>query len=297
MNPALARLGLGPEARAVIIHADDLGMCHATIGAAADLWEAGLALSAAAMAPCPWFPRAAALCREHPEADVGVHLTLTCEWDAYRWGPLSTRDPASGLLDADGCFPRGNAAVWERADAAAAETELRAQIARADSEGMDITHLDTHMGTLAHPRFAEAYAGLGRRLRLPLLVPRFDPTAPQAGDPALAEIRRELGEELEAAEWPMFDRITGMPLDEHEHRVERAKRLFDGLPPGLSLVILHPARDTPELREIAADWRARVADREAFASAELAAHVRETGLRVLTYRELRGTIAPYTDSG
>ena len=96
MNPILAHLGFRPDDRVVIIHADDLGMCHATIPAVAELFDAGLVSSAATMVPCPWFPAVAAYARANPAVDIGVHATLTCEWDACRWGPLSTRERHRG---------------------------------------------------------------------------------------------------------------------------------------------------------------------------------------------------------
>ena len=99
MNAALKQLGYAADDRVVIIHADDIGMCHATLPAMADLLDFGLLSSAATMVPCAWFPQTAAFCRDHPTVDMGVHLTVNCEWEAYRWGPISTRDPASGMLD------------------------------------------------------------------------------------------------------------------------------------------------------------------------------------------------------
>ena len=79
MNPALKQLGFDARDRVLIVHADDIGMCQATLPAIADLFEFGLVSSAATMVPCPWFPLAAAFCREHPTVDMGVHLTLNCE--------------------------------------------------------------------------------------------------------------------------------------------------------------------------------------------------------------------------
>src|SRR5919108_2899480 len=126
MNPALKQLGFDAHDRVVIVHADDIGMCHATLPAIAELLEFGLVSSAAVMAPCPWFPQAAAFCRAHPAVDMGVHLTLNCEWEACRWGPISTRDPASGLLDAHGYFHAWPAATWQQAHPAAVATEIQA---------------------------------------------------------------------------------------------------------------------------------------------------------------------------
>ena len=105
-NPFLKKLGFAADARVVIIHTDDIGMCQASVGAFRDLIDFGLISSAAVMVPCPWFPEVAALCRSRPGIDMGVHLTLNSEWDSYRWGPISTRDPASGLLDEEGYFYR-----------------------------------------------------------------------------------------------------------------------------------------------------------------------------------------------
>jgi chitin disaccharide deacetylase len=90
MNSALRHLGFGPRDRVVIIHADDIGMCQATLPALADLLDFGLLSSAAVMVPCPWFPAAAAFCRAHPVVDMGVHLTLNAEWSTYRWGPVAS---------------------------------------------------------------------------------------------------------------------------------------------------------------------------------------------------------------
>ena len=39
-NPALAALGFSPGDRVVIFHADDLGMCEATVSGCADLFRA-----------------------------------------------------------------------------------------------------------------------------------------------------------------------------------------------------------------------------------------------------------------
>ena len=286
MNPTLPRLGLAPDARVAIIHADDIGMCEATLPAWEDLAELGLVTSAATMVPCPWFPRAAALCRAHPEADMGVHLTLTCEWDAYRWGPVSTRDPATGLLDEEDYLHRTSQAVWERAEEGAVRAEIGAQLERALSAGVDVTHIDTHMLTLGHPCLSEGYVSLALSRRLPLMAARLDPAAGGWGAELVAHSHR-LAQRLEAEGVPVFDAVVGLPLDEPADRVGQAKRALDGLPAGLSLLIIHPARDTPELRAIAPDWRSRVADYEAFTSPELRDHIRDTGIELLGYRALR----------
>ena len=95
-NPYLQKLGYSETDRLVILHTDDIGMCHASVQAFRDLWAFGTITSGATMVPCPWFPAVAQMCRENPAIDMGVHATLNAEWESYRWGPVSTREPGSG---------------------------------------------------------------------------------------------------------------------------------------------------------------------------------------------------------
>ena len=93
------RLGFSDSDRVLIVNADDVGMTHASNAAAVDCLEHGLATSASAMVPAPWFPELAAYAASHPAADIGVHLVHTSEGRELRWRPL-TCDPA--LADAGG---------------------------------------------------------------------------------------------------------------------------------------------------------------------------------------------------
>ena len=157
------RLGYGADDRLLIINCDDLGSCHAANVAVYDSLRFGLATSATLMVPCPWAREAAARYRGE---DVGVHLTLNAEWDLYRWGPI-TRAPS--LHDGDGGFPRTIEDVWDHADLDEVRRELRAQIERAILWGFDVSHLDSHMGTLQlRPEFFDVYLDLAVEFGLPL---------------------------------------------------------------------------------------------------------------------------------
>lgn len=288
-NPALRKLGFDDRDRVVIVHADDVGMCQATLPAFAELLEFGLVSSGSVMVPCPWFPAAAALCREHPQADVGVHSTLTCEWSTYRWGPISTRDESSGLLDSDGYFPQTSEAVQTLGRPEAVQAELVAQLDRAEAAGIDLTHLDTHMGTVAHQRFMLGYVQLAMERGLPPLILRLD-EAGWAGmglDRQAAAAAAQLVHQLEEQGLPMLDYLTGLPLDQPGDHVALAKRVFDSLPVGLTHLIIHPAVDTPELRAIAPDWECRVANYQAFMSPELRDYVLASGIKIIGYRMVR----------
>ncbi|MEJ2208293.1 MAG: polysaccharide deacetylase family protein [Anaerolineae bacterium] len=292
-NPVLKRLGFADDDRVVILHADDVGMCQASLTAFAELVDFGLISSGAVMVPCPWFPAVVAYCQKHPGVDLGVHLTLTSEWDAYRWGPISTRDPASGLLDAEGYFHHRSEEAQESGDPAAVQAELEAQVGRALAAGIDVSHIDTHMGTVAHPKFMAGYVQLALQHRLPAMIPRLD----EAGwhemgmEDEMAALAAQFVAQMEAQGMPLLDGLVGLPLEEEPgDRLAVAKEELGALPPGLTHFIFHPAVDTPELRAITPRWRSRVADYETFRSEELRAWMRDEGLHVVGYRALRALL-------
>lgn len=292
MNPVLHTLGFSSTDRVVILHADDIGSSHATVAAYADLLAAGVMSSAATMVPCPWFPATAALCRQRSNdlrLDMGVHLTLNCEWSAYRWGPVSTGDPASGLLDGEGYFHRREPAAQTGADLRAVEVELRAQIERALAAGIDVTHLDTHMLTLFHPRLLPVYLQLSQEYRLPAFLLRPDADQLHRWGYGLDDAQEvaALVRQAEAAGLPLFDHADVMSLDRHEQRLDEAIERLAKAPPGLTYFLFHPAVDTPELRAFAPDWRSRAADYELFASEAMRRAVQDAGIHVIGWRAIR----------
>lgn len=152
----------------MVIHVDDVGMCHGANTAFVELARAGAVTAGSVMVPCPWFPEIAELAAADPSLDVGVHLTLNAEQRGYRWAPV-TRD-ASGLVDDDGfCWPTV-AEVRAHADPDAVEAEWRAQIDRALAAGIDVTHLDAHMGSALAPEWCERYVAVGVDYGVPVLI-------------------------------------------------------------------------------------------------------------------------------
>lgn len=291
-NPVLKKLGFTNHDRLAIIHADDVGMCQASLAAFSDLVEFGLVSSGAVMVPCPWFPATAAYARAHPGIDLGVHTTLTCEYQSYRWGPLSTRDPASGLLDKDGYFPRQNGPIWEKATPVAVQVELRSQLERALRAGITVTHIDTHMGTIANPKFMPAFIQLALENHLPTMIMRKDQAGYEAlgMDPVTAGVAAQMIHQLEEMGQPLIDHLVGLSLSRPDDCLEHAKEELSKLPAGITHFILHPAMDTPELRAIAPDWPSRVANYRTFMLEELAGWVRQSGIQVIGYRALRDLI-------
>src|SRR5262245_4676903 len=285
-NRLLRELGFDKSDRVVVIHADDLGMCEATVGAFTDLVEFGLVSSGSVMVPCPWFPAIASWCRDHSEADVGVHLTLTSEWTNYRWGPVSSRNVRTGLLDREGYFHRDRQSLWENVSPEAAAKEMRAQVSRAKAAGIDVTHVDTHMFTAFHPVLFHQYLDVASECEIPAMVLRD----------ASTEWVRALGsnrmiKKIEQQGYPVFDFVCVLGLRQPVNdRMQHTQEAFDSLPAGLSCFLLHPARSTPELRAIVPDWQCRVADYEVFTRSQLRNYLRKRGIQVISYRMLRDAV-------
>ncbi len=288
-NPLLKRLGFAPDDRVVIIHANDVGMCQASVTAFADLHAAGIVSSGSVMAPCPWFLEAARYAREHSQADLGVHLTLTSEWETYRWGPVSTREVDTGLVDSEGCFPHQLETVEESAQRVAVQIELEMQIKRALHAGMRLTHIDTHMGSIAHSRFMESYITLAWAYHLPPVVSRVEEAhlLSEGMDPEEGEMAIRYIYEQEANGLPLVDRVRRMRLDSAEDRLEDAKQALSALEPGFTHFIIHPAVDTPELRAITPDWASRAADFASFLNDELREILHQQGIQVIGYRAIQ----------
>ncbi len=293
-NPLLKKLGFSNDDRVVIFHTDDIGMCQASVAAFEHLWDFGTISSGAVMVPCPWFPATAEMCRKNPEMDMGVHATLNAEWGNYRWGPISTRDVGSGLIDEQGYFHQWHPAVYENALPDAVAAEVQAQVERALAAGIDVTHIDSHMGTIMHPKFIASYLQAGTSRQIPNMLPRATSRGfwmMEASDETLAMYRPVL-EQFEAQGLPMIDGLFDMPLDNGsvEDNIAIARKLIDEVPAGVTHFLFHPSIDTPELRAIAPDWESRVANYKAFMSPELKAYIRASGIQVIGYRAVREAI-------
>ena len=289
-NPVLGKLGMAPDARVVIVHADDVGMCHAANVAFWETQSYGIVTCGAVMMPCPWVPEMAAWCRGHPEADVGVHITLTSEWEGYRWRPVSTADPRSGLVDEAGYMWRSNEEVYRHMDPAAAIAEMRAQVELALATGIDVTHIDTHMGTVAHPQLTPAYIQLAIEYQIPAMMPRLSEAELQIEGidmQAGAALMHQL-DDLEATGFPVLDHLypalnEGVDLDAY-------REWFDLAQPGIAHMRLHASVPGFDVEAITDSAPRRIADYQVFLRPELEAHIAEQGIHRIGYRPLRDLI-------
>ncbi|MEB2344122.1 MAG: polysaccharide deacetylase family protein [Deltaproteobacteria bacterium] len=293
--PSLAeRLGFAAGDRVIVLHADDIGMCHAANAGAFEAMESGAVTCGSLMVPCPWFPGAAERARANPGAyDLGVHLTLNAEWSRYRWGPVAGRRAVPSLVDAEGYLPRTSLEVAQRARPEEVEIELRAQIETALAAGIDVTHLDAHMGTAFFPPFVEIYAKLAREFRIPALAVRPDAEAlARAGLAGAEPIIRRAVELIEGSGQPILDGLDADSLGfEPGAGAAHTRARLERLAPGVTYFITHPARDGAELRALGPGHHARTFEHRFYGSEEGRAALAAAGIRTVGMRAIRALAA------
>ena len=270
------RLGYPRDAKLLIVHADDFGMTHSENVATITALQSGPVNSASIMVPCPWISEAAAYARANPQADLGIHITLTSEWPDYRWGPVSAKDQVSSLLDVDGNFYRTATDAAARADPKQVETEIVAQIERARALGIQPTHLDSHMGTLYQNKaLLEVLMRVARSQRLPVRVSRPD-LFPGVLTPDDVYIDRvlEIDPSVAPQDWAQF----------YSDALRK-------LQPGVSEVAFHLAYNDAEMQRVTSDlpnwgaaWRQR--DLEFFTSDAFRKILQDNQIKLITWRDL-----------
>lgn len=282
----IERLGFAPEDQVAVVHVDDMGMCPAGNEGALRALE-GSATCGGVMVPCPAFQEIADIARERPDLDLGVHLTLNAEYPTYRWGPV--RNDVPGLVSPDGGMWQTLSETVENASAEEVERELRAQIERALDSGIDVTHIDSHMGTVFDLKFVGVYLKLARDYRLPAFLPRVKRET-LAARGLLDGLERyvELIEEAEADGFPIFDHFDSNSLHfEPGTGAEHNRERVAGLQPGLSYLITHCARGGPELESITEDWRQRDEEHQVYSDGTMARALAEHGIQTIGMRLLR----------
>jgi len=280
------RLGLGERDRVVVVHVDDLGMSPpANAGGVAAL--DGAATCGSIMVPCPGFDEIARIAKERPELDLGVHLTLNCEYPGYRWAPVSP--DASSLVARDGGMWETTRETVEHATPEDAEREMRAQVDRALAAGIDVTHIDAHMGTAFNLKFVDAYFRIAASYRLPAFVPRIRARdLPAHGLPErVADYVRRI-DDAEAAGLPVFDHFDADSLDfAPGSGLAHNQARLDRLGAGLSYLITHCAQGGHELESITRDWRQRDEERRIYSDGSMRDALAARGMRTIGMRPLR----------
>ena len=247
------RLGYPRDSKLLIIHADDLGVAHSEDAASFDALDSHAATSASIMVPCPWLTEVADYAKKHPDADLGLHLTLTSEWLTYRWGPVSSKNQVPSLIDSNGYLWPETEPGKQHIKTEDAEREIRAQIEKAISMGIHPTHVDSHMGMLfERPDLFAVYVKVAREYKLPFL----------------AFLESNTPKELAALLSPNDVLINGVAMAYPDVPVTGWKDFYltilKNLKPGVTEIIVHLGHDDAELQAVTvnhpdygAAWRQR----------------------------------------
>ncbi len=274
-------LGYPPDSKLLIIHADDLAVAHSEDAASFDALDKHAVTSASIMVPCPWLTEVAAYAKDHPDADLGLHLTLTSEWKTYRWGPIESKDKVPSLLDPSGY-------LWPETDQASpnlkpeeVDREIRAQIEHAMAMGIHPTHLDSHMGVLfSRPELFAVYVKIAHEYKLPFLAVR-SPQAPKEllsmlsdKDPILDSIIMA-DPKVDSANWKSF-----------------YLNAIKNLKPGVTEIIVHLGHDDAELQSVMVDhpdygaaWRQR--DYDVITSPQFKKALQDNHVVLIKWRDLK----------
>jgi predicted glycoside hydrolase/deacetylase ChbG (UPF0249 family) len=268
---------------------DDIGMCPEANTAAEQYIEKKDILSAAVMMPCPNAESFIAWAKDHPEADIGLHLTLTSEWKTYRWPPMTDAAKVPGLIDPDGKMWHEVPDVVRHASAEEVETEIRAQIEKCLALGHTPTHIDTHMGTLyGSLEYVKAFFEVAHEYNIPA-------NAIDLSNEKVAEKFRKQGYPinddvvnlLNQYKLPMLDDFSSVPSGQtYEEKREKFFGLVKSLSPGLTEIIFHPSVETENLKTITNSWQQRVWEAQLFSDPAVKEFLEKEGIVITNWKEI-----------
>ena len=282
----LRAMNFAPTDRVIVVHVDDLGMSHpANIGGVQAL--DGAATCGSVMMPCPGFDEIAHIANDRPELDLGVHLTMNCEFPGFRWGPAC--DDVPSLCRPDGTLLQTARETVANAKLDEIAREIRTQIDGVLDAGIDATHIDTHMGTLFDRRFFQLYLQAGLDYNLPISLPqKISPgllaehglRLPEGYDAQLAHMR--------GRGFPVFDYIEGQtpwynPFTAEFHQRARLQTI----PEGLTYFVIHAAEGSDDLKAFAPDWLQRHEEYRLFSDGTMEGAMDDAGIKRIGMRELR----------
>jgi len=281
-------LGYPKGARVLMIHADDAGMSKASNDAIIETFEAGTVTSASIMMTCSWVPGYRTWMKDNPDLCQGVHLTFTSEWDDYRWGPVLGRDTVPGLIDANGFFPGSVGEVVQNASADEVEMELRAQVDLAERMGIEVTHIDSHMGTLfATPAYFERFMKVAIEKQIPMLIAGGHLTEAGKDNPESINMLRPIVPAVWNAGLPVLDDIDTRSYGwKTTDKVEQFKQVVRDLNPGVTWFNVHPTMPSEEAKQITDNRELLWGDYFALTDPSLMDVIKEEGVILTSWKEL-----------
>ncbi|SDQ66729.1 polysaccharide deacetylase family protein [Flagellimonas zhangzhouensis] len=284
---AAEQLGFDANAKLLMIHADDAGLSHSENQATIQALEKGIVNSYSIMVPCPWFHEMAVFAKNNPKFDCGIHLTLTCEWETYRFGPVLPVFEVPSLVDDNGHFFKKRDQLSANAKPEEVQKELQAQIEKALKYGLTPSHLDSHMYSVgSDPEFFKIYKSLGEQYNLPVLV----------NQQLLQMVGLDTKSNLETNDFQIDQTfVAAWNSFENEGLAAYYQSVMENLNPGINLILIHPAFDEYEMQGVTvnhpnfgAEWRQQ--DFDFFTSEQTRETLQKHNIHLVTWGDIKNRL-------
>ena len=285
------KLGYAKDAKLLIIHGDDVGVSHSQTKATFDAMKKGLVTSTSMMVPTGWSAEVGEMAKEMPDADIGIHITLTNEWLNFNWGPEAGKTAVPGLANEKGHMYPDCEQVTANASPEEVEKEIRAQIKAANQMGITPTHLDSHMGCIFYgrPEYLASYLRIAQELKIPAMIN-------QQMVEGIVKPNSALFAGINVDKFPVVDQLFMAEPKDYEAGMEAYYTTsLNNLTSGLNVILIHLAFDDDEMNAVTKDhdtyhapWRQ--ADYDFFTSEKARELLRKNNVKLVTWREVGKTM-------
>ena len=283
------KLGFPAGKKVLLLHMDDLGMCEGANRSAEFYIENEFVISGSVMIPCPKAGEFIEWVKNHPEADIGAHLTLSSDWQKYRWGPVVKSAKTTGLVDQEGNLWPSVPEVILNATPEEVENEIRAQINNMIEWGVTPAHIDTHMGTLyGSVEFLNVYLKIAEEYGIPANV--VDISNVETVDYYKKEgfsVSAETINLINRYNLPKLDHFTYVPKGtNYKNKKAAFFDLINNLKPGLTEIVFHPSAETEMIKDITSLWQQRVWEAKLFSDPEVILYLADNEIIITNWKEI-----------
>lgn len=276
----------------LIINADDFGLHQEINKGIIKAFEEGVLTSTTLMCSAPAFEDAVSRALAHPDLGVGIHLTLV-----GGVAPVLSPDEVPSLVDKDGKFVENYVGLitnYYQGKVKKEEIyrELDAQIQRAFSTGIPITHIDSHQHMHTLPGITGIVVELCKKYKITKVrIPAENICASYGFD---ASLGRKIGraglsfcaslargcfarEGIKSPDY-FFGMLAGGSLS-----VPVVKNFLKGYNKGIAEIMTHPGSNAPELRKLFTWGYHWEQERDVYLNPEIKALIREEKIELINF--------------
>ncbi len=293
LNPILKKMGFSKKDKALIVHANDIGVTQSSIDAFLELTDFGTVTCGSAIVPSSWFPLVAKAYLKDPKLDLGIQLAFNCDDTTNRWRPISTVNSDCGFIDENGYFKQNAQEVIKNANPKAVAEEIDSQIRTALNLGLKPSHADSHSLTLITPRFVDIFIEIWEKYGILPVISNYN--YDDKSNPIMQQMMSMfcLLKKIDAAiddGIPVVDTITTIPfnvISDVNERILCVKKMIIELRPGtITHFAFRPSKDTHETRALSHNSQASIADYETFIKKELKDYIKSSGVHLISYSDI-----------